>query len=45
MYDSYDETPDYYVDIDVSLVMDRRSTLDKKVADPHDHNHLHIHYH
>ena len=32
MYDSYDDTPDYYIDIDVSLVMDRRSTLDKKVA-------------
>ena len=32
VYDSYDDTPDYYIDIDVSLVMDRRSTLDKKVA-------------
>ena len=32
MYDSYDDTPDFYIDIDVSLVMDRRSTLDKKVA-------------
>ena len=32
VYDSYDDTPDFYIDIDVSLVMDRRSTLDKKVA-------------
>ena len=29
---SYADTKDYYIDIDVSLVMDRRSRLDKKVA-------------
>ena len=32
IYNNYAGTSDYYVDIDVALVLDRRSRLDKKVA-------------
>ena len=32
VYNDYAGTEDFYIDIDVSLVMDRRSRLDKKVA-------------
>ena len=32
VYNDYAGTQDYYIDIDVSLILDRRSILDKKVA-------------